>query len=137
MVVNRQVCRILALVLLMATLAGCGLMKPKLVNGCMTTGIDSTGKPQDSVESYALDAPALVATCEATYIKDATEVRFEWVFVDQNETIDTAKVEVREDSFLSSQLKPDVNGWTAGSYEVRIYLASEADPVLRLPFIIQ
>ena len=78
---------ILLVVLTATTTDSLNLTTANLKNAQMTTAMDSDGIPVDSISTYSVNAPELVAAAELHNAPANTKVRFIWIYINENITI--------------------------------------------------
>ena len=95
----------------------------------MTTAIINCA-PLDTVTSYKSSTEKLILTAQVDNIPRNTTLRFVWTYEDENILIDTATLDVGDETstlFESDETLPG-GGWPTGTYKVEIYIGSKTTP---------
>ncbi|MEI6100338.1 MAG: hypothetical protein WCP73_00745 [Eubacteriales bacterium] len=123
-------CVLLAAFLLMG--ASCSASTANIQNAVMTTAIDSSGKPADSVKEFAVSSP-IVASAELHNAPDATKVTFIWYSGDTK--LDSVTVtSTMSDQFVDSHT---AGLSQAGTYRVDIVVDDREKPDASLTFTVK
>lgn len=119
------------LVVLTATATGSlNLTTANLKNAHMTTAMDSSGKPVDSISTYSVNAAELVAAAELRNAPSNTKVRFVWIYVTGDITITEFTMDSGDkgtDVYVFSNLTND-KPWPEGGYKVEMYIEDSKTP---------
>jgi len=109
-----------------------------LKNAHMTTAMDSSGKPVDTVSTYSVNASELVAAAELRNAPSNTKVKFVWIYVTGNTAITEFIVDSGDkgtDIFVYSSLTND-KPWPEGDYKVEMYIEDRETPDATVKFTI-
>ena len=129
---------VLLVVLTATSTDGFNFTTANLKNAHMTTAVDSGGKPVDSISTYSVNAPELVAAAELRNAPSNTKVRFVWIYVSNNITITEFTVDSGDkgtDIFVFSSLTND-KPWPEGEYKVEMYIEDRKVPDAAVNFTI-
>lgn len=110
----------------------------KIINSKMTTSVDSTGKPTDTVTSYSINAPELVASAELRNAPTNTKVKFIWKYVPQDLTITEFELDSGDNDpniYVFSHITND-KPWPEGEYKVEIYIEDREEPDQTINFTV-
>jgi hypothetical protein len=121
---------LLAAFLLMG--ASCSASTANIKNAAMTTAVDSSGKPADSVTEFPVNS-LVVASCELHNAPDGTKIIFKWYSGDTK--LDEVTVtNTMSDQYVTSKV-PGIS--QAGSYKVEIYVDEREKADATLPFTVK
>jgi hypothetical protein len=130
-IVNFVLLIVSALVLLVAfglTSTQVSLENADIINGHMTTAIDSVGKPTDEVSSYKVNTPKLVAVGELHNAPQGTHIKFVWTYI-------TGKIKIAEYSMDNGDKGANIyvfgyltndKAWPKGEYKVELNIENRA-----------
>lgn len=110
----------------------------RLKNAHMTTAMDSSGKPVDTISTYAVDAPKLVAVAELRNAPPNTKVRFVWTYVSGNVPITEYTMDSGDKGanvYVFSNLTND-RPWPEGEYRVEMYVEDRNTPDATVNFVV-
>lgn len=105
-------------------------------NARMTTSVDSSGKPADSVKSYMVKAPQLVCSAELHNAPENTKVKFVWNYITGNIRITEFVMESGSKGtnvYVFSNLTND-KPWPKGDYKVEMYIEDKKTPDATVDF---
>jgi hypothetical protein len=123
---------ILALAAIMAvSVGGCtgevGLpgasSSPSLSNAKTCKSVDpQTGEPIEATNTFTNDIPEIFCSARLSNAPSGTEIKSEWIYVQEDLLIDTWSTSAEGTRYLSSSITRPDSSWPTGDYKVILYL---------------
>ena len=123
---------VLALAVVLAIpLAGCAggvgfpasSTTPSLSQATTCTSVNpQTGEPIEPTTTFAPDTPQIFGSAKLSNAPAGTEIKSEWIYVQEDLLVDTWSTSAEGTQYLSSSITRPGSSWPTGDYKLVLYL---------------